>query len=247
MSIFEKVKSSRANVIAAAQAAASEASSSGNGGSYWTPTKKADGSASAIIRFLPDADGGAPFVWYYSHFVKGVYTENCRSTLGEADPMHQYANWLWNNGGSEKGTEARKRYDLVKRKKNFVSNILVVKDPAKPENNGRVFLWNFGAQIFSRLEAAFKGDELNDPFDPSDPEFGQNLKVIVKTAANGIPNYEQSSWERASPLAETDEDIEAILQECKPLTDFKSPSKFKPYDTLKELVVKGFYESSQAF
>ena len=50
---------------------------------------------------------------------------------------------LWNSGDQAKKDLVSQRY---KRKKSYVSNILVIDDPANPENNGKVFLYRYGHQ-----------------------------------------------------------------------------------------------------
>jgi len=98
----------------------------------------------AVIRFLPAPDGeDLPFVKVYSHAFQGPggwYIENSRTTIGEKDPLGEYNSQLWNNGTDAGKEQARKQ----KRKLTYISNIYVVKDPANPENEGKVFLYKFG-------------------------------------------------------------------------------------------------------
>jgi hypothetical protein len=94
----------------------------------------------AIIRFLPAPDGeDLPFVKLYSHAFQGVsgwYIENSLTTLGQKDPLSELNSELWNNGTDAGKEIARKQ----KRKLSYISNIYVVKDPANPDNEGKVFL-----------------------------------------------------------------------------------------------------------
>ena len=106
---------------------------------FWRPTVDDSGTASAVIRFLPECENEEDAaVLYYSHAFQGPggwFIENSRTTFGEKDPVSEYNSRLWNSG-----IQANK--DMVsqktKRKKNFVSNILVISDPAAPENEGKV-------------------------------------------------------------------------------------------------------------
>jgi hypothetical protein len=106
----------------------------------WSLSVDKAGNGYAIIRFLPAPEGeDLPFVKLYSHGFQGPggwYIENSRTTIGEKDPISEYNTQLWNNGTDTGKEQARKQ----KRKLTYISNIYVVKDPANPENEGKVFL-----------------------------------------------------------------------------------------------------------
>ena len=97
------------------------------------------GNGYAVIRFLPAPEGeDLPFVKLYSHAFQGPsgwFIENSLTTLGQKDPVSEYNSEFWNNGTDAGKETARKQ----KRKLTYVSNIYVVKDPANPENEGKVF------------------------------------------------------------------------------------------------------------
>ena len=127
------------------------------------------GNGYAVIRFLPAPEGeDLPFVKLYSHAFQGPggwYIENSLTTLGQKDPVSEYNTMLWNNG-TDAGKEAARKQ---KRKLTYTANIYVVKDPANPANEGKVFLFKFGKKIFDKLTAAmqpeFEDEEAIDPFD----------------------------------------------------------------------------------
>ena len=97
---------------------------------------------------------------------------------------------LWNNGTDAGKEQARKQ----KRKLTYISNIYVVKDPANPENEGKVMLYKFGKKIFDKLTAAmqpeFEDEEAIDPFDFWQ---GANFKLKAKNVA-GYRNYDSSEF-----------------------------------------------------
>jgi hypothetical protein len=115
-------------------------SSSNKDERLWSLTVDKAQNGYAVIRFLPAPDGeDLPFVKLYSHAFQGTggwFIENSRTTLGEKDPVSELNSELWNNGTDAGKELARKQ----KRKLTYISNIYVVKDPANPENEGRVFL-----------------------------------------------------------------------------------------------------------
>ncbi len=132
-----------------------------NGGSssderLWKLECDKSGNGYAGIRFLPAPDGeDLPFVKLYSHAFQGPggwYIENSLTTLNEKDPVGEVNRRLWNSGSDEDKETARKQ----KRKLSYYANIYVVKDPANPDNEGRVFLYKFGKKIFDKIMSAMQ-------------------------------------------------------------------------------------------
>ena len=163
------------------------------------------GNGYAVIRFLPAPNGeDLPFVKLYSHAFQGPggwYIENSLTTLGQKDPVSEFNTQLWNNGTDAGKETARKQ----KRKLTYISNIYVVKDPANPENEGKVFLYKYGKKIFDKLTAAmqpeFEDEEAIDPFDFWQ---GANFKLKAKNVA-GYRNYDSSECTAVSPLLDDDD------------------------------------------
>ena len=192
------------------------------------------GNGYAVIRFLPAPEGeDLPFQKLYSHAFQGPggwYIENSLTTLNQKDPMSEYNTMLWNNGTDSGKDQARKQ----KRKLTYVANIYVVKDPANPENEGRVMLYKFGKKIFDKITAAmqpeFEDEEAIDPFDFWQ---GANFKLKAKNVA-GYRNYDSSEFARQDVLLEDDEAMEAIWKKEYSLEDFVAPDQFKSYDELKK-------------
>ena len=98
------------------------------------------GNGYATIRFLPAPEGeDLPFVKIYSHAFQGTngwMIDNCLTSINQKCPICAHNSELWNNGTDAGKEVARKQ----KRKLTYISNIYVVKDPANPENEGKVFL-----------------------------------------------------------------------------------------------------------
>jgi hypothetical protein len=187
----------------------------------------------AVIRFLPAPDGeDLPFVKVYSHAFQGPggwYIENSRTTIGEKDPLGEYNSQLWNNGTDAGKEQARKQ----KRKLTYISNIYVVKDPANPENEGKVFLYKFGKKIFDKLTAAMQPEfEDEEAIDPFDFWSGANFKLKAKNVA-GYRNYDSSEFATPSALLDDDDAMEAIWKKEYSLQEFVAPDQFKSYDELK--------------
>ena len=192
------------------------------------------GNGYAVIRFLPAPEGeDLPFVKLYSHAFQGPggwYIENSLTTLGQKDPISEYNSELWNNGTDAGKEIARKQ----KRKLTYISNIYVVKDPANPENEGKVFLFKYGKKIFDKLTAAMQPEfEDEEAIDPFDFWKGANFKLKAKNVA-GYRNYDSSEFANSSALLDDDEELEAIWKRQYSLAELVAPDQFKTYDELKK-------------
>jgi hypothetical protein len=169
----------------------------------------------------------------YSHAFQGPggwYIENSLTTLGQKDPVSELNSELWNNGTDAGKELARKQ----KRKLTYVSNIYVVKDPANPANEGKVFLFKYGKKIFDKLTAAmqpeFEDEEAIDPFDFWQ---GANFKLKAKNVA-GYRNYDSSEFAAAAPLLDDDDAMEAVWKKQYSLAELVAADQFKTYDELKK-------------
>jgi len=200
----------------------------------WKLDVDKSGNGYAVIRFLPAPDGeDLPFVKLYSHAFQGPggwYIENSLTTLGGKDPVSEHNTLLWNNGTDQGKETARKQ----KRKLTYISNIYVVKDPANPENEGKVFLYKYGKKIFDKLTAAmqpeFEDEEAIDPFDFWQ---GANFKLKAKNVA-GYRNYDSSEFAAVSPLLKDDEAMEGLWKKQYSLAELVATDQFKSYEDLKK-------------
>ena len=137
-----------------------EKQNGGGGGQddrLWKPEMDKSGNGYAVIRFLPAPEGeDLPWVKLFSHAFQGPggwYIENSLTTIGGKDPIGELNRELWNSGNEADKETVRKQ----KRKLSFYANIYVVKDPANPGNEGKVFLYKFGKKIFDKImEAIWK-------------------------------------------------------------------------------------------
>ena len=209
-----------------------------NGGSgddrQWKLECDKSGNGYAVIRFLPAPEGeDLPFVKLYSHAFQGPggwYIENSLTTLGQKDPVSEYNTMLWNNG-TDAGKEAARKQ---KRKLTYIANIYVVKDPANPDNEGKVFLYKFGKKIFDKLTAAMQPEfEDEEAIDPFDFWGGANFKLKAKNVA-GYRNYDSSEFARPDALLDDDDVMEAIWKKEYSLAELVAAHQFKDYDTLKK-------------
>lgn len=224
----------------------------------WKPTfDKEKGSGTAIIRFLPAAPAEVeelPYVKIYSHAFQGPtgkwYIEKSLSSIGKPDPCGELNKRCWNSGVESDKDNARSR----KRKTTYFANILVIKDPAHPELEGKVMIYEYGPQIHKMIEDAayppapeFEGDEAVEALNAFDIDNGADfvIRITGRTLKNSkgqnitVPNYEKSSFKAKAPLANGKEkEMERIWNECHLLQPFYDQSEFKTYEALQKRLVE---------
>jgi len=209
-------------------------SSSGTDERLWKPEMDKTGNGFAVIRFLPAPDGeDLPWAKVYSHAFQGPggwYIENSLTTLAQKDPVSEHNRELWNSGNEKDKETVRKQ----KRKLSFYSNIYVVKDPANPQNEGKVFLFKYGKKIFDKIMEAMQPEfEDETPINPFDFWQGANFKIkIVKK--DGYWNYDKSEFDRIAPLLDDDDALEALWKKQYSLTAVTAPDQFKSYEDLEK-------------
>lgn len=202
---------------------------------YWKPTVDEAGNGSAIIRFLPAPSGeSVPFVRFWNHAFKGPggwYIENSLTTIGDKDPVSELNTELWNTGTEANKNKVREQ----KRKLHYVSNIYVVKDPGNPDNEGKVFLFQYGKKIFDKIQDIMTPDELDDDkgiVNPFDLWEGANFRLKIRKV-EGYRNYDKSEFDRPGPLNKDDSVLEQIWKSEHSLSEVITKDKFKSYDELK--------------
>lgn len=200
----------------------------------WKPTVDKSGNGYAVIRFLPAGEGeDLPWVRYWDHGFKGPtgrwYIERSLTSIGQPDPVSEINSVLWNSGRDEDKQIARDR----KRRLHYVANILVVSDPSNPDNDGKVFLFQFGKKIFDKITdimtPQFQDEEPVNPFDFWE---GSNFKLKIRNV-EGYRNYDKSEFDSPKPLSDDESELEAIYNKLHSLKEFNDPSAYKSYAELK--------------
>ena len=205
-----------------------------NAGKFWKPTRDKAGNGFAVIRFLPAPQGEEmPFVRLWDHGFQGPtglwYIENSLTTLNQDDPVSEFNSKLWNSGVESDKDQARKQ----KRRLKYTANIYVVKDSGNPENEGKVFLYQFGKKIFDKLNDLMNPTfEDEDPVNPFDLWEGANFRLKIRQF-EGYPNYDKSEFDPAAPLSDDDAELERIWGEQHSLEEIVSEKNFKSYAELK--------------
>ena len=202
---------------------------------FWMPQRDQSGNGYAVIRFLPACEGEElPWAKYYEHTFQGPggwYIEKSRTTLNEKDPVSEMNSRLWNSGVESDKDIARAR----KRQTRYVSNIMVVSDPANPDNEGKVFLYRFGPKIFNKIQEAMQPEfQDEEPLNPFDFWGGADFKLKIRKVG-GYVNYDKSEFAPSTELFEGDDSaLERGWNQQHKLGEFVNPETFKSYDELKE-------------
>ena len=200
---------------------------------FWKLEADKAGNGTAVIRFLPrHPEDELPWVKIWSHGFQGPtgkwYIENSLTTLNKDDPVSELNSRLWNSGIDADKDVARKQ----KRKLSYVANVLIISDPKHPENEGQVMLFKFGKKIFDKImDKAKPTFEDEDPVNVFDLWEGANFKLRMRKV-EGYPNYDQSTFSDVCPVAESDEEILAVVNKQYRLGEFLEESNFKSYDEL---------------
>ena len=205
----------------------------------WKPTVDKAGNGYAVIRFLPEPKGeDLPWVRMFDHGFQGTggwYIENSLTTINQKDPVSEYNSELWNNGTDAGKEQARKQ----KRRLKYFSNILVIKDPANPQNEGKVFLYQYGKKIWDKINDLMQPEfEDESPVNPFDFWEGADFKLKIRQV-EGYRNYDKSEFDSPSELFDGDDDmLEKTYESIYSLQELVSPDKFKSYDELKQKLDK---------
>lgn len=236
---FDTLKKNRQSAINKLRDAAESAS----GGNYknedddlkWKPTRDKAGNGHALIRFLPSpADSDLPWIQYWDHGFQGPtgkwLIEKSLSSLGKDCPISEFNSALWNSGNEEDKEQARKQ----KRRLHYVSNILVIDDPGNPDNNGKVFLYEYGKKIFDKIQDVmnpeFEDETAINPFDMWE---GADFKLRIRKV-EGWVNYDKSEFASPGAITEDEAKLEELYNSLHSLSTFVDPANYKTYEQLEK-------------
>jgi hypothetical protein len=214
----------------------SSSESSDRSENFWRPEVDKSGNGMATIRFLPapsvDGEDGLPWVKVFSHGFQGPggwLIDNCLTTRGQPCPVCEHNSSLWNSGIEANKEIVRKQ----KRKLNYITNVYIVSDPKRPENEGTIKLFKFGKKIFDKITEAmnpqFEDEKAINPFDMWT---GANFKLKIRKV-EGYQNYDKSEFESASVLLDDDAGLEKIWKSEHSLSEQIGDKEFKSYEQLK--------------
>ncbi len=209
---------------------------------FWKLSRDENDNGGAIIRLLPDPNG-IPFIQRYNHAFQSFDNVNKKKrwylnispeTIGEPCPASELWSALYNIGTEEGKKEAKK----ISRKIKFMTNIKVIKDPANPQNEGKIFLWEFGTKLKDKFMAALQPSESEismgeEPKQLFNPLTGCNIKLKIAKVA-GFLNYDATEIMAPSSIYTDAEEAKAdIIENAYKLDEFMKPEAFQTYEELK--------------
>lgn len=206
-----------------------------------------------ILRFLPQKDPTKqPIVRYLSHATKNAigrwfFLDKCPSTFGLPCPACEHAGRLYDEAKAQGDPkhlkdEAKKFY----KKKHYLVNVYIVKDPSVPENNGKVFIYDMPMTVYNKLLNKLAPEDPNDdPIQVNDLWEGRDFKLVIGQKAE-YNNYDNAEFkDQNSPIADSEEKIEKIYNAIHDLSEWESKEGIESYDKIKDRFSK-FLNSTNA-
>lgn len=207
---------------------------------FWKLTKDKNGDGKAVIRLLTDKNK-IPYVRVYHYSSqknmgdkKFYLIANSPDSIGMPCPIKEYYFELLNQGLKE---EAK----MFSRKVKYYTNIYVEKDPANPENEGKVFLWDFGQKLLDKFTNWMTGDpEMGEAGkELFNPLSGHSIKLVInKNQNSGFFEYDRTdimpSTTSVGGIEDKNKIVDILLNQTYDLNEFKSPEYFESYEELKD-------------
>lgn len=205
---------------------------------FYKLTKDKEGNGAALIRFLPDSEKGMIQQMYKINTTitkngkKRFVSEFSPATIGAPCPFQEEWQKLWNAGDKE-GAK------MFGRGIKYLANIKVLKDPANPQNEGKIFLFEMSGAMKDKIQQAVDPSEQDralgaQPKEMFNPLAGNSFRLVSKRGANGIINYDSS--EVINEVTSIYDSVEAALEDLKAnthkLSDLLKPESFMSYDEL---------------
>lgn len=219
---------------------AQESNKYGKDERFYVLSKDKNGNGAALIRFLPDAERNMIQKLFKINTTinkndkKRFVAEFSPSSIGQPCPFQERWQALWNSGDKE-GAK------LFGRGIRYVTNIKVLKDPANPENEGKIFLFEMSGAMKDRIQNAVDPSDQDrslgaKPKELFNPLRGNSFRLVAKKGANGQINYDSSEVinEVTSIYNSVEEAIEEIKTKTHSLSDLRKPEAFMTYEQLQD-------------
>ncbi|BAU40095.1 hypothetical protein [Ralstonia phage RSP15] len=259
---FNKLRANKGNQFAAMQKKleATEKGGFAKDPRIWKPVANQEGKFDGVIRFLSiskadyqlvedgkaNAEDLTPLAKILSHQFQGPhgwFIEKSLQTFGEKCPVREHDGPKWGDLKKRGVTEGPEKDELKKRlpKTTYYANIEVVKDSTNPENNGKVFIYEFGETVRKLIEAAknpeFEGDPSIDAFNMWEGAPLLLRLTYEKKKFNNkevlVPDFKNAKFGNVAP-AGSDERIEELWTKAYALQEFYDRKHFKTYEQLEE-------------
>ena len=207
---------------------------------FYKLAKDKEGNGGALIRFLPDSEKGMIKTVYKINTTiekngkKRFVSEFSPTTIGKPCPFQEEWQRLWNLGDKVNSK-------LYGRSTKYIANIKVLKDPANPENEGKIFLLEMRGSLKDKIQNAVDPSPQDrslgkQPKEMFNPLRGNSFMLVAKRGANGQINYDSS--EVSNDVTSAYDSVEAALADIQnnthKLSDFDKESAYLTYEKLQE-------------
>lgn len=211
---------------------------------FYVLPKDKDGNGSAMIRFIPDGEkreDGSMGTIQKVFKINTTFTKNGKkrfvnewspTTIGKPDPFFEKWQSLYNSGQKEDS----KKFNRATR---YITNIKIINDPVKPENNGKIFLFDMSFKMAQQIQGYIQPPEAQvklgiKPKNLFNPINGYNFLLISKKGSNDMIDYDSSKCEEtpSSIYNSAEEAIADITAHAHKLSWFFDESNYKSYDYL---------------
>jgi len=220
---------------------------------FYKLTKDKDGNGAALIRFLPDRNKGMIQqvnkinTTMEKNGKKRFVNELSPTTIGLPCPFQEKWQELWNAGLKEDS----KKFGRAIR---YYTNIKVIKDPANPENEGKIFLLDMSGSLKDKIQKLVNPSQTDKDLGAVakqlfNPVKGNSFRLVSKKGTNGIINYDSSdAIAEETSIYDT---VEAAFADIKDntydLSEFTKPEAFLSYEKLQDKIKwVTFADASQA-
>ena len=198
---------------------------------------------SYIVRFIPNVKEPSRTMYHYFHHgwnskATGQYVNGiCPTTWGDPCSICMARMKLYQSGTEEDTILAK---DL-KRKENWLVNVVVVKDPKNPENDGQVKMVRYGKQVDKIVTEAISGEDADEfgaaIFDLT--KNGCNFRIKVEKNEGDYPTYVSSKFLSKSAIEGfTAAKIEEVYEN---MFELDTVFETKTDDQLVEMLNEHFY------
>ncbi len=214
---------------------------------FYKISKDKDGNGSVKIRFLPTLAGDkSKMMTFISRPIhaptqyKQVGSENKKRFISEVCPKHlgkdkecPICDYAWDNYNRLIDTDdkAAKKFPATFASKNrYISNIQILEDKENPENEGKIFLFEYGEQIHKLIKKQSQpsAEEISEKglkaFNAWDVLNGRDFRLKLKAGKftdNGFPSWEESFFvTEASKHVADMKGLEELLEKTICLDEF---------------------------
>lgn len=207
---------------------------------FYKLKKDKDGNGGAVIRFLPDKHKNMIMqvnkinTTIEKNGKKRFVNELSPITIGAACPFQEEWARLWNAGDKE----GAKKFSRAIR---YYANIKVIKDPAAPENEGKIFLLDMSGTLKDKIQKIVSPSQADKDLGAVakqlfNPMKGNSFRLVARKGTNGITNYDSSDAiaEETAIYDSIEAAFADIRDNAHDLSDFKKPETYLSYEKLQE-------------